>query len=67
MIEVEFDFEVCHMLFDPEDIPQMKPPALEQARPRVRRKRTRKPQQLCLLEFLALELLAPEAHKQAII
>lgn len=66
MIEVEFDFEVCHMLFNSEDLPQMLPPALEQARLRVRRKRTRKPQQLCLLDFLAMKMLPPEALKQDI-
>lgn len=54
------------MLFNLEDISQMAAPVKEQPRPKARRKRARKPQQLCLLDLLVLTMLAPKTHSQAI-
>ncbi|SOR28804.1 protein of unknown function [Methylorubrum extorquens] len=54
------------MLFTLEDIPQMTPPVKEHPRPKARRKRARKPQQLCLLDLLAPTMLVPRTHKQVI-
>lgn len=44
------------MLFSLDDLPVMSPPVPEQQTTRVRRKRKRRPKQLCLLDLLALKM-----------